>query len=206
MLRRDAQDGIARCLVFRKKRHRITRAKIHLVHAEDDFFHPRELCEHEEAAHDERMRVGRCRRDGDDDLRQIRHARTLQQVRTLLDALDHALLGRYAFQSNEIAGDKPHIAAPLLDPAAQFAEDDRILCRDMEHIVVDLQDTSALCHHALPIPSFPSGSVVRRDLYRSSSYRRPSHHPLRRRTCCRSIGQAAQQCRYRPRCPLQETG
>ena len=114
------------------------RIEIHLVHTEDDLFHAGAFCEDEEAAHNEWMWIRRCRRDGDNDLRKVRHAWSLQEIRARFDAVDHALSLRYPFDGYDVTGDRRQVAAPLLHPAAQLAEDHMILCRDVEYIVIDL--------------------------------------------------------------------
>ena len=74
----------------------------------------------------------------DDDLGQIRHTRPLQQIRALFDMLDYALFGRYTVQYNDVSRKNLRIATSFFDPAAQLAEDDCILRRDMENAVIDL--------------------------------------------------------------------
>ena len=136
--RRNTQDRISRRLIFRKEMLRVPPIEVHLVDAKHNLCSTGALGKHEETAYDERMRIGRCGGDCDDDLGQIRHTRPLQQIRALFDMLDYALFGRYTIQYNDVSRKNLRIAASFFDPAAQLAEDDCILRRDMENAVIDL--------------------------------------------------------------------
>ena len=141
-LRRDAHDGIADCLVVAQEILPWPLVEVHLVDADDDLRDARPLREHEKAVQEKRMEVRSCRRERQDDLREIGHCWPAQQVHARQLLFDDARAIRQQLDGDAIARHDARALAPLLELAAQLAAHEPCFRHDIEKTVVRLDDAT----------------------------------------------------------------